>query len=146
MWEKIVEAYRALPEDVRTAAHVADILHSRGESISPSRVRDVLQATVLEEISADAIRTTARTLKMLVDVSDDFPAKPNSSEHDFSAHLVSKLSAMNPSVYGDLRTLEDTFSRMLANYLQDRDAAAQMAYHEERREVKKRGDADDLPW
>jgi hypothetical protein len=146
MWEKIIEAYQALPEGTRTARHVSNQLNSRGDSISPSRVRAVLQATVLEEIIEDAIRTTARTLKMLLDVSDDFPAEPESSEQKFAAHLVSTLSAMNPSVYKDLESLEDTLSRLLANYLLDRSMAAQLAYIIERNEENAGGDADGIPW
>jgi len=103
MWEKIIECYRALPEDTRTAQHVAAKLQSQGDSISPCRVRDVLQATVLEEISADAIRTTAHTLKMLLDVSDNLLAEPASAEQRFTAHILGPLWVMDHGAYGNLK-------------------------------------------
>ena len=96
MWEKIIETYRALPKGTRTARNVSDELNSRGDSISPYRVRDVLQATVLEEISGDAIRTTARTLKMLFDVSDDFPAEPAPHEQILLPTLSGALLGYRP--------------------------------------------------
>jgi hypothetical protein len=53
---------------------------------------------------------------------------------------------MNPSVCGDVELLEDSFSRMLANYMQAHDINAQMAYHDAIRDAQEPGDADDLPW
>ena len=56
MCEKVIETYRELPEQDRTSKIVADRLETQGYLLDASRVRQVLEATVLAKSSLDAIQ------------------------------------------------------------------------------------------
>ncbi len=75
LYEKIIAAYHASPVDDRSSRTAAKRLQNAGHSVSTFRVRQILEVTVLDDISDDDIVTTARTLKRLVDVADEFGAE-----------------------------------------------------------------------
>jgi hypothetical protein len=116
MWQKIIETYRALPEDARTPLDVSERLDAQGHpNVSPARIRVVLRALVVSEIAPDAIATTAQTLKILHDVA------LRSMDADQAARaFVSELVHGLP-VIGNPVSLADTLASIVANYERYRD-------------------------
>jgi hypothetical protein len=142
MWEKIIKAYRELPEPDRTSDAVAAYLQAQGNPVSASHVRKVLEATMLEEVSADAIETTSQTLKVLMDISGHMAMPPDESHIQHAESLTRGLRSTGPTVPGELNK---AISRLLARYDYHRQVQAECAYHERMAEMAEQAD-DDLDW
>ena len=114
MWEKIIEAYRALPEHEQTPEHVALHLDAEGQpDVGLDRIQHVLQALVVAEIPLDAIATTTRTLQVLGRVSMRW-AEPEPAEREFVDDLLAGL--MEEANGQEVEELTDALASIITAY------------------------------
>jgi hypothetical protein len=114
MWERILEIYRELPAANRTPVAIAEALQKQGCHLNVCRIACVLEATVLEELSHCDIEVTARTFRMLVDLSDTYGVGAEERALEEGEKLIRPLKLMHD--YKQLQSLAETIARFLSRY------------------------------
>ena len=140
IWEAVLKAYQESPA---TSREIADRLQAQGCAVNASRVRKVLEATVLDEVSGDDIAIVARTLKLLVDLTDTDGAEATERNRQYSDNLTKSWQSIGRS--NELDTLARTIARLLADYEYYSEVVEQLAYLDRKQEWRSRTGMAEAP-